>query len=1479
MSTALTPKPPRPPQNSARSAASVSESNDLILSVRGKHRSGKKSSTADSESTKSIMQAEVDRLKKQLKESEKRLLTPVRTDRRKPRDSVQAAVIGLQGERYNAEPHEAVPQRVMWEPFSDDPEVKECEEALHRSEERLTRRKESWEHEWRRAQRDEAARIQPPNPPVFAARDDNDVLERAAKAEAFMASGRPAKFSTPPAAADKPRAYSPNAASRSTSRAQSRTSGLERKSSVRRTASLHPNHSEMFQGLQLNDALDLVLPDPEEVVDTREGDILSNRFILKRDLFDAAFSRTDSVGVMCGAPGFRMIPRFNIGAVSQAHVSGIRTVLNELCKQWEGPIVWINLREEPVVYVNNRSYVIRGTDRPLDPLATPGISAARLEELERKLRNEVLREGQRFGGNIIVHKEAGNGEIEALWEAVDEQSVVTIGDLFADVTKRGYDVRFHRLPVTPHTGVSVQQFDAVFDIAMKHRSDPIIVNCQTGRGRSTVGMLMAAIVRFFQHGLATPSGDSAPSLLRGKSGDGSSFRKLMKLAAILPDGRMHERRVALLAEFTGKASNLSDRIRAAFKTETTANGIALLSRYCHLVVFSAYCEARIVNKTVECTFSQWLATDAKEAAAVLNSFADPMARSDVHSERVATPAQDEAFDASSSMRGRRGDVLVGAAALVKAVRHNTGCTEPIKGVHSLRQPEARSPLFTCGLNTTKGRDDLIYNIRSQFGETTVNWIDVRAEPHVYINGTPYMLMDFQAVFDERLATMHVTATTIENIEQRLKLDVLNESQQRGGVSVIEVDHVDQSVKTIALSVADVKTPREYGEQFERVEYHRVPFPAGDAFEEADVHALIDVTAGLAAGSPAVIEDTTGGLRATVALNIVTIVRLATVRSLRTVQTEAQVRELLAVEADAVPLTTCPCYGGADELALLANQSHKKELLVASTMGQMLAAGTMLMATEAVVGVCGRGREWNLLDRLNMQASEATAAIGDERTAITYAALASARRYLFVFLTAAYVDHIAATSSTLRFEQWVVSKPEINTLILKMLEAPKSGLKFVEPENLYLETDTGSVARRRGNVLTSNFGLKADHFPGAIRKNMVPSVPGVPNYRKVPFVNVYGVGIPTKKGIANLLRVLGAQDGALEMYDPDEQEDPNIADTHPQRDFFHADTEAFDRARPAKGRVVWMNMREEPLLYVVDRPFVLRDLANPYVNVELTGITTEKIEWIEDALVDDCLEDAKKYNDQFLIHDEIKPGIMGGLWEPGTPETIQTLKRIYGDLAEQGARIQFYRLPVTDEQMPKVTDFDTMVQIMLPEMLANVDYSEGEPLSFVFNCQMGRGRTTTGMVICCMLAGLVEQEFYPRLRQEYNPLYPADASPYSNGHWPAIQELMRVLVDGREAKQRVDYILEACNKMQNLRQAIELFKTQLESPDATESQRARALHHGAHYLVRYMYLIVFNSYLHEAWDAESHTLRCTFEQYMAPRDDVRHIAHHCSVSVK
>ncbi|KDO86716.1 hypothetical protein CISIN_1g0008352mg, partial [Citrus sinensis] len=105
--------------------------------------------------------------------------------------------------------------------------------------------------------------------------------------------------------------------------------------------------------------------------------------------------------------------------------------------------------------------------------------------------------------------------------------------------------------------------------------------------------------------------------------------------------------------------------------------------------------------------------------------------------------------------------------------------------------------------------------------------------------------------------------------------------------------------------------------------------------------------------------------------------------------------------------------------------------------------------------------------------------------------------------------------------------------------------------------------RGGSVLGKRTILKSDHFPGCQNKRLTPQIDGAPNYRQADSLRVHGVAIPTIEGIRNVLKHIGAQKDGKRV------------------------------------QVLWISLREEPVVYINGRPFVLRDVGRPFSNLEYT----------------------------------------------------------------------------------------------------------------------------------------------------------------------------------------------------------------------------------------------------------------------------------------
>ena len=111
----------------------------------------------------------------------------------------------------------------------------------------------------------------------------------------------------------------------------------------------------------------------------------------------------------------------------------------------------------------------------------------------------------------------------------------------------------------------------------------------------------------------------------------------------------------------------------------------------------------------------------------------------------------------------------------------------------------------------------------------------------------------------------------------------------------------------------------------------------------------------------------------------------------------------------------------------------------------------------------------------------------------------------------------------------------------------------------------AIAKRSGAILSPYTILKADVYPSLYNANVPQLFPGAPNFRQADGdVPVFGMGIPTREGIINVLDEVGA---GPENHDGD------------------------DRC------AVCTNLREEPLLYINGTPYVLREASGAYTNMK------------------------------------------------------------------------------------------------------------------------------------------------------------------------------------------------------------------------------------------------------------------------------------------
>merc|ERR1711881_156262 len=177
-----------------------------------------------------------------------------------------------------------------------------------------------------------------------------------------------------------------------------------------------------------------------------------------------------------GAPNFRRLPGFPLFGTGQTSVEGFEKCLEPALKKYgdEKHIFWVNLRQEPVVYVNGKPFTARD---PANPLAAIGINC----------------------NPVNFHLEVNN----------PEECTAMENDFAEEIKKRGEDFKYFkdqvpklepiRIPMNQEKAPEEANFDQI--VAMLKdttASCPVIFNCQAGISRTTTAIVCAALVKELQ---------------------------------------------------------------------------------------------------------------------------------------------------------------------------------------------------------------------------------------------------------------------------------------------------------------------------------------------------------------------------------------------------------------------------------------------------------------------------------------------------------------------------------------------------------------------------------------------------------------------------------------------------------------------------------------------------------------------------------------------------------------------------------------------------------------------------------------------------------------------------------------------------------------------------------------------------------------------------------------------------------------------
>merc|ERR1711874_38804 len=334
----------------------------------------------------------------------------------------------------------------------------------------------------------------------------------------------------------------------------------------------------------------------------------------------------------------------------------------------------------------------------------------------------------------------------------------------------------------------------------------------------------------------------------------------------------------------------------------------------------------------------------------------------------------------------------------------------------------------------------------------------------------------------------------------------------------------------------------------------------------------------------------------------------------------------------------------------------------------------------------------------------------------------------------------------------------------------------------------------------------DHFE-KIQK-LPDKVDGVPNFRRVPGYKVYCCGQPTIEGFTNAL-----EKACGDIY-------------------------------PKTNKIIWLNMRQEPIVYVNGNPVCARPPNKIGEYAELGDVTRESVKKDEEEFIRVLEGRAKGAEGKIKVIDVNKKES-----EVEVKDLI-TLSSVIEKLKETFPGLVHMRIPVCNSAAPSEPDFDTLCGALLG---TNVN------CPVIVNCQVGLSRSTTGCVCACLFRefqlsasyeGLIET--VPGVNLELLRMDKYEVDPNKDtlfrGEFEVVKELIAAVADGDGAKRECDKVIDKNGPpplgtgIKQLRENIAESKLSYEIMDdaAQAFLKTKIMDN----IQKYFYLICFTAYLRE-----------------------------------
>merc|ERR1711981_462104 len=211
-----------------------------------------------------------------------------------------------------------------------------------------------------------------------------------------------------------------------------------------------------------------------------------------QDHFDKIQKLKDKVD---GVPNFRRVPGYKVFCCGQPTIEGFEKAIEKACgDKWpkDGPIIWLNMRQEPIVYVNGSPLCARPPNKIGEYAELGDVTRESIEADEAEF-GRMLKKKSEDGGKIKVVSVA---EVES---EIEVKELVTLSDVVTGLKEKFPGLVHVRIPVCNSAAPLEKDFDTLCSTLLgTNVNTPVIVNCQVGLSRSTTGCVCTCLFREFQ---------------------------------------------------------------------------------------------------------------------------------------------------------------------------------------------------------------------------------------------------------------------------------------------------------------------------------------------------------------------------------------------------------------------------------------------------------------------------------------------------------------------------------------------------------------------------------------------------------------------------------------------------------------------------------------------------------------------------------------------------------------------------------------------------------------------------------------------------------------------------------------------------------------------------------------------------------------------------------------------------------------------